>query len=182
MERLKYYCEKFYPYFFSFILTFMAYKHSIQFFENPNFKEILNGVVTLTSIILGFLGAIMPVIFSMKNESKFVQYVFQNDKNHLFESYLKATVFLGIMDATITLIMHVRDSLTEPSKEKLYYLWIFLTLAFLGATYRSMTCTIKLVFPRDDFDDQCEENSNSRKKSDEELELERKYNMNIDNK
>lgn len=181
MNRIKYYFERLYPYLFSLVLTFMAYKNSMQFFDNSDFKEVLNGVITLTSIILGFLGAIMPVIFSMKNESKFVQYVFQNDKNHLFESYLKATVFLGIVDATITLIMHVRDSLSDSSEEKLYYLWIFLTLAFLNATYRSMTYTIKLVFPRENLDNQCETDC-IREKSNEELELEKKYNMNIDEK
>lgn len=149
MSKIGYYWERLYPYVLSMFLTMLFFKLKIHIDQSKNYTEILNGLVTLDSIILGFLGAVMPVILSMKNESKFVKYVFEKDKKNLFSKYLKSTVILGLLNAALSLIMHARDIMTENVQFIIYNIWIFITASFLISTYRSMSHMITLVFSRD---------------------------------
>lgn len=79
----KYYYERFSPYVFSFVVVLILYKKNINFIENVNMDNALDGVNTLGALIIGFLGAILPVILGMKNESKMVKYVFEKDSEKL---------------------------------------------------------------------------------------------------
>lgn len=113
------------------------------------YDDLLNGLVTLDSIIIGFLGAIMPVVLSMKNESKFARYVFEKDTKNLFCKYLKVTVLLGIINVVFTLMMNVREAIPQKWQLEFYYIWIIVTVAFLLTTYRSMSHMITLIFTKD---------------------------------
>lgn len=150
VERIRYYLERLYPYLISGFVLIIVHMWHIDFTDNTDLKEVLNGIVTLDSIILGFLGAIMPVILSMKNESKFVKYVFQKDKQHLFVKYLKITVLTGIVNAVISLSMHLRGNMSDNIRKVVYYSWIFTTLLFVILTYRCMSHMITLVFKTDE--------------------------------
>lgn len=127
----------------------MCHYFKFNVMKTNGFKELLDGLVTLDSIIIGFLGAVMPVILSMKNESKFARYVFEKDTKNLFCKYLKITVLLGICNVVLTLMMHVREAIPGRWQLDFYYLWIFVTVAFLLATYRSMSHMITLIFTKD---------------------------------
>lgn len=146
---IKYLFERMSPYVVALIIVVLCRHYEFNMMIDDNYIELLNGLVTLDSIIIGFLGAIMPVILSMKNESKFVKYVFEKDKNNLFCKYLKVTVLLGIVNAVVSLVMHTRKIIPKTWQLKFYYGWIFITVAFLMATYRSMSHMISLIFTKD---------------------------------
>ena len=74
--------------------------------KNKNFNDALDGGATVVALIIGFLGAILPVILGMKNESKFVKYVFEKDKKRLFKKYIKATIITGLVSLCLTIIMY----------------------------------------------------------------------------
>lgn len=150
MGKVGYWVERGYPYVLGAIAVFACIGFDFNMRTNSNYKEVLNGLITLGSIIIGFLGAVLPAVLSMKNESKFVRYVFEHDTENLFAKYLKATITLGFLDILVSLIMHVRNSLPLVARDVVYYLWIFITIAFIVATYRSMSHVITLIFSRDD--------------------------------
>ena len=120
--------------------------------DEEGFTELLNGLITLDSIIIGFLGAVMPVILSMKNESKFVKYVFEKDEENLFCKYLKITLLLGICNVVFCLVLQVRKTILIEYRLMCYYAWIFFTIVFLMATYRSVSYMIALIFSKDEED------------------------------
>lgn len=131
------------------IAAMLCYHFEFNMMLGVKYTELLNGLVTLDSIIIGFLGAIMPVILSMKNESKFVKYVFEKDKKALFCKYLKVTILFGIVNVVLSLVMHVKDIIPENYQFRFYYVWVFATVVFLTATYRSMSHMITLIFAKD---------------------------------
>lgn len=145
----KYILERSYPYIIALLCVGMCRHIGLNITDDVEYKDLLDGLITLDSIIIGFLGAVMPVILSMKNESKFVKYVFEKDTENLFCKYLKITLMLGIANVVTTLIQHVRGSIPTKMQIEVYYLWIFLTVAFLLATYRSMSHMITLIFAKD---------------------------------
>lgn len=141
-----YILERAYPYIIAFITMIFCWKTEFIIMRDNGYTDLIDGLVTLDSIIIGFLGAIMPVVLSMKNESKFVKYVFEKDTDNLFRKYLKITVLLGIVNVVTSLAMYVRATIPEKWQISFYYLWMFITIAFLATTYRSMSHMITLIF------------------------------------
>ena len=140
---MKYYLERLYPYLFSIILVLIIRLYNIDFANNALFNNALDAVVNLDSIIIGFMGAIMPVILSMKNESKFVKYVFEMDKEELFKKYLKITIIIGIINAGLSILMYLRNSLINTVvKNFAYNSWLFSIILFLFLT--SVTRSFKI--------------------------------------
>jgi hypothetical protein len=146
----KYYCERLYPYILSFVSVTIIYKSEIDILCSNNLNDMLGAVITLESIIIGFLGAIMPVILSMKNESKFVRYVFEKDRKHLFLKYIKITIKFGLLSAALTIILYLQDIINNDIERKVVeYIWLFVTISFFCLTYRCMVYMIILIFSDD---------------------------------
>lgn len=172
---MKYLMERSYPYILSIFATIALRRVSFGVMSDMNFNDMLGGLVTLDSIVIGFFGAIMPVILSMKNESKFVRYVFENDTEGLFANYLKVTIFSGLFSAVFSLSLYLRNSFIHLCvKSFLYTVWAFFTTLFLISTYRSLSYMISLVFSKDNFENDGVSNS-CREKTEVEKELEEKY-------
>lgn len=145
----KYYYERFSPYVVSFVVVLILYKKNINFIENVNMDNALDGVNTLGALIIGFLGAILPVILGMKNESKMVKYVFEKDSEKLFLKYIKTTLAIGIITVFVTTLMYFRDDFNVEMKKIIFYVWTFCVLLFLLLTYRCLVNMLELVFSND---------------------------------
>lgn len=78
-ETIKYYCERLYPYVVSLVFTYFFVYKKIDIIHNKNMNSALDCVNTFAALIIGFLGAMLPVVLGMKNESKIVKYVFEKD-------------------------------------------------------------------------------------------------------
>lgn len=171
---MKYYVERIYPYGIAIIMAVILQRVATGIMNDNNFNDLINDLVTFDSIVIGFFGAIMPVILSMKNESKFVKYVFEKDEKGLFSKYLKVTLFSGLCSAVLSLSLYTRDVFAHKEiKHLLYTAWIFATTLFLTATYRSLSHMITLVFEKDGVGDRKTEQK--REKSKKEITLEEKY-------
>lgn len=151
MEKLKYYFERGYPYIISVITFMLLYRYKINFMFNPNFNDAIDGISTIGSLIVGFLGAILPVILGMKNESKFVKYVFENDINKLFLKYLKEDIIFGLLTLFISFVLYFRDEAVFTTiKAYIFYFWTALIILFLLLTYRCLSKMLSLIFSSDD--------------------------------
>lgn len=154
MKRIKlntilYYSERCFPYFFSAIIVIGLWKYKINYIEDKHFYSALDSVLTMTGLIVGFLGAVMPVIMGMKNESKFVIYVFQKDTNKLFLKYIKGTVEVGLLSAVLTVFMYFNESFVMEVKFYSFYVWLYFVFLFLALTYRSIKYMLELIFSND---------------------------------
>ncbi|MCM1120400.1 MAG: hypothetical protein NC543_13685 [bacterium] len=150
MKKLIYlFFERMYPYIFAFIFCIFLYKIKFNFINNSNIDNLIEGIITMESIVIGLIGAIIPVILSMKNESKFVKYVFENDTKGLFRKYLVSTIGGGLLSLTFSLSMYIRNEYGVLLANIIYYFWIFFTVLFLLLTYRSMKYMILIIFSPD---------------------------------
>jgi|GEM_PF-1056706 hypothetical protein len=150
-EVVKYYIERGYPYVIALIFTTVicsvAKSSNTNWIESENLNSLIEGIITLDSIIIGFIGAIMPVVLSMKNESKFVKYVFEKDEKGLFKKYLTTTIAYGLSSIALSLIFFLRDSIeNKVVVERYAYVYMFSILLFFLLTYRSMSFMIRLIF------------------------------------
>lgn len=174
-KQAKLYIERAYPYVFATVICFFMYKIDFVFIKNTNVDNLIDGLVTMESIVIGLIGAIIPVVLSMKNESKFVKYVFENDTQGLFRKYLTVTIGVGLLSVIFSLAMYIREEYTETVLSVMYYSWIFFIFLFLFLTYRSMKYMILIIFIPDSNTDTPPELSISEE---EKNSLREKYDMN----
>lgn len=66
-DYMKKLIEMLYPYVLSVVIfaLFKFVKNSL--YQSKNINDALDAVITVSSLIIGFLGAVLPVIMSMKN-------------------------------------------------------------------------------------------------------------------
>lgn len=150
-EKIKLYLERIYPYFIAILVVGVAVKNRINFIGSANLDNVLDACNTVVALIIGFLGAILPVILGMKNESKIVKYVFEKDKNKLFLKYIKATILWGLIALAVAMSMYlVGDFKNTNIAYWEFYVWLFLIVLFLLLTYRSLSSMLDLIFLSDD--------------------------------
>lgn len=148
-KKIILYAERAYPYLVAVVICVVLYKSGIDFSQNPKLDNLIDGIVTMESIVIGLMGAMIPVVLSMKNDSKFVTYVFENDTHHLFKKYLTVTIGEGILSLIVTLSMYMREEYEEAILKNVYNAWLYLVLLFLFLTYRSMKYMIEIIFTPD---------------------------------
>lgn len=145
-----YWIERVYPYIIAGCITIGTTVLKFDPLKSSNINEMIEGMVMLDSIIIGFIGAIIPVILSMKNESKLVKYVFEKDKDNLFRKYMSITIGIGLIDVTVSLLVYTKDIINQEwVLFGLRIMFIYFFVLFLLCTYRSMTCMLKLLFSED---------------------------------
>ena len=148
--KIAYLWERVYPHVIAFATTFVLDKLSFQPLKSMQIDSLIDGVVTLDSIIIGFLGAMIPVIISMKNESKIVKYIFDRDNDGLFKKYILETIAYGLLDVCISLSIYMRDIINfKKSSKILSIMFMYMFFVFVLSTYRSMSCMLKLLFVAD---------------------------------
>lgn len=175
MRKLKYYFEHFYPYLFAFVIILLMKQFNICFVKNKNFNDALDGGATVVALIIGFLGAILPVILGMKNESKFVKYVFEKDKKRLFKKYIKATIITGLVSLCLTIIMYFHTDFIKTLDEIMFYAWVYWLVLFLFCTYRSLSNMINLIFSNDSDLENDRYKDNPKEKTETEKHFENKH-------
>lgn len=142
--------ERSYPYFIAIVFVVVCAIKQINFVESRNLKDALTSINTIYSLILGFLGAILPVMLGMKNESKFVRYLFEKDENKLFLKYLKADIFWGLLGLFVSVVLYFNDvKMMNNVKYKLFYMLEFLFILFCTLTYRCLKSILDLIFSGD---------------------------------
>ena len=116
-----------YPYVLSVVIfvLFKFVKNSL--YQSKNINDALDAVITVSSLIIGFLGAVLPVIMSMKNDSKLVKYVFERDKDMLFLKYIKQTLIVGVLVIIVSVTVYFRDQYKDTWYEK----WNIPILAYM---------------------------------------------------
>lgn len=152
MKQLKLYAERVYPYIISAMICFALFIKDFNFCNNENLNSLIDGIITMESIVIGLIGAIIPVILSMKNESKFIKYIFEKDTNCLFRKYLTITIGVGLLSIAFSLSMYIKDEYSVNVCKIVYNGWIFLVSLFFLLTYRSMKYMILIIFMNEEDD------------------------------
>lgn len=142
--------EGFFPYVISIIPFWVIWKWGNGYIQSKNLNDALDAILTVSSLIIGFIGAILPVILSMKNDSKIVKYVFEKDKDKLFLKYIKQTILTGIVLIIFAVSLYFRDCFLDSWYYKHCIAIICYSLTcFLLCTYRSLENILNLIFSDD---------------------------------
>lgn len=165
-EYLSLIYEKLYPYVIALICTYIIAKYShLTLLESENLKDALSSIITVTSIIIGFIGAILPVILSMKSDSQVIRYVLQRDKRKLFLKYVKSALLTGFGLIACAIIPYFSDLYKNTFLYVVIpYAVIYMMVCFLCTTYRCLNNMLNLIFKTDeDFHENTEKQPSTAK-------------------
>lgn len=178
MKDMKYNIERCYPYVIALLLVLILIIFRIDFTQSKELTNALDSINTISALIIGFLGTMLPILLGLKNESKFVEQVFKKDNNKLFFKYINSTIMSGLILVFITVIMYfIKDFCNVCLEKFLFYIWVYFVLLFLLCTYRSLSCILNLFFINEsDMINPLYSNNNSEK-TEEEKEFEEENNL-----
>ena len=132
------------------IVVIVTARFGINYISSSKLDNALDACNTIVALIVGFLGAILPVIMGMKNESKLVKYVFEKDKDRLFLKYMKATIFTGLLTLLITVSLYFSEDFSKSAIAYYeFYVWEALFVCFMLLTYRSLKNILDIIFSPD---------------------------------
>lgn len=164
--------EMIYPYILSLLPAVGIEFTGLSLVSSNNLNDALEAVITVSSLIIGFIGAVLPVIMSMKNDSKIVRYVFEKDKDKLFLKYIKQTILVGVLLILLAVSIYFRDQFVGSKYERWCIGVLSYTLAaFLLCTYRSLSNMLNLIFLNDS---ELKKDEIFGKKTEQEKEFEKK--------
>lgn len=142
--------EKKYPFFLALGLSIILYL--IDFSPKVSgFDKVLDGVITFTSIVIGFLAALLAIILSI-SKSKVMKHLYEhidesNGKNILF-SYFKQSIVSGFVLVLLSICMHIIH-LQNDSKiysEIIFWIWTYSAGFFVLTAYRIINVLMTALF------------------------------------
>lgn len=118
------------------VILLCGLKPNIQGFE-----KILDGIITFSSIVVGFLGALLAIILSL-SETKVVKYVYTytsyRTKKIVFLVYCKQAIYFGFACVLLSISMYLlKDKKVLTTFQELaFYAWVYMSLMFIGSSIR----------------------------------------------
>lgn len=147
------YRDKFYPYILGLIALITAYLLKL----NPTIKgfdNVLDGTISFSSIMLGFIAALLAIILSISNSpvmDHLYSYVEKGGtvtgKDILF-SYFRVSIFSGFIAVIISIYMFI---ICQKSSINIYdkiisCCWIGITVFFICSSYRIVSILMHALF------------------------------------
>ena len=130
--------ERSYPYLGGTAVCIVLWLFKIDLSNSSGIDDALNGIVTMASLVVCFLGAVLPLIVTARTDSKVVNKVFELDSSGLFFKYIRETVFIGLALVITCVATYFRADFPSGRVRSVLFgadVWMF--VAFLLCTYRS---------------------------------------------
>ncbi|WP_316568854.1 hypothetical protein [Neobacillus sp. YIM B06451] len=150
MDKLGRWFHSFYPYLISLLVTYSLFRYYIDY-RMPNFDKVLDGSITFSSIVVGFLGALLAILLSIK-DSAIVQLIFNTKEKLTLKRYFHETFLIGFLVVIFSSIMHVLRGYDEKYVVILFYVWSFTTVSFIPLTYRIVGILMAVFFKANSTD------------------------------
>lgn len=138
--------ERSYPYIMGVVPCLVAKCFNINLSASERLDNALNGIITMASLIICFLGAILPLILTARTDSKVVENVFRYDTNGLFFKYVKESVTVGLLLVIACIVTYFRDDFILKDISKIFiYSDIYLLVTFLLSTFRCYSFIFEIM-------------------------------------
>ncbi|SMG58274.1 hypothetical protein [Paenibacillus aquistagni] len=162
-EKLLVFLEVSFPFLIAVLFTSIATSYGFNS-KIDNFEKIIDGTITFSSILVGFIAALMGILVSIK-DSDIVKHIFQVRGKRLFAYYLSETVILGFITVIASGVMY--PFIDKPDIILPFILWQFTIFWFLPSSMRIVLVMMLILFKSNIKEDVPENNNLSREEREE---------------
>lgn len=141
--------EDVYPIGFAILITVGYLGLNIEL--KDSFEDLLSASIGFASIMLGFLGVLIALLFSLNGRMK--NYIFENEHYKArIKRYFKVPIETGFTFVIISLLMYLRKTLLGFSifsalmMNIVKVIWIFIFVWFTAASYRLIHIVLHIAF------------------------------------
>ncbi|WP_260286746.1 hypothetical protein [Peribacillus aracenensis] len=159
----------FYPLFISIIVVVISIRFDFSY-TVENFDKVLDGTITFSSIVVGFLGALLGILVSIK-DSAIVKSIFDSKEKHTLKRYFNETFIMGFLVVILSCAMHVLRVYPSITTKVIFYIWLGLTCWFIPSTHRIVNILMSVFFKTNSKD------KNERPESNKVIEVNKRQSM-----
>ncbi|KXH86787.1 hypothetical protein [Sporosarcina sp. HYO08] len=134
MEKL---WESSYPYVFALILGVIVYLLKWEVSDVKNIDLILNATVTLSSIVIAFLGTMISILLTLTN-AKVMQRIKDNGAHNTLTSYISQAIVAGLILAIYSMILFMFMDYEGKYANILLIAFVLLITFLFFSSYRIM--------------------------------------------
>ncbi len=163
MKKLEKYCDYSFYYieklgptflFLCFLIVGVIVQKQYRFDYNNNLINLVDSIITFSAIIVGFVGVLLAVLFSIRN-TEIISLLFERKEKKVLKGYFTSTILSGLFLVVISSLLFLKDYIDSVITADMLGLnfsnWIFAfwlaLIAFLfGATYRIINIMMHIVF------------------------------------
>jgi chromate transport protein ChrA len=127
--------ERIYPYIVAVVFGGIVYALNWELEDVTNFSNVLNAIVTVSSIIIGFLGTMASVLISLTN-SKVMDKIRKKKAEKVLAGYIKISIVAGLLLALYSLALNLFENYTGKGSDWMLIALVVLTSFFLLSSYR----------------------------------------------
>lgn len=125
-------------------------QNGLSFYDD--FAKILDSVITFSSIMVGFVGVLLGILFSIK-DSVNIGLLFQRNERQTLLGFFKSSIVGGLALVVVSGLLYVHSHIDkvvhESASRFLFYSWIFLVFYVFAATYRIIRIMMFMIFDDD---------------------------------
>lgn len=111
--------------------------------------DALTGILTFTTLILGFIGVLLPAIMGMKKESDLVGKFFRRVSPKRFSAFVRNNILAGLLLTMCVVVMFFAKDLLENefSKTAMFISWatVFFSIYFIVTTFCVLNLLLRLL-------------------------------------
>lgn len=120
-------------------------------YKIEKFDKVLDSVITFSSIILGFLGALLGILITIK-DSNIMKKIYKENHKKTIKFYFSEAIIFGFLVVIVSTILHLFVGSDKNYVQCVFFFWIFLTSQFFFSSYRVISTLMHIMF-KSDMDD-----------------------------
>jgi ABC-type spermidine/putrescine transport system permease subunit II len=136
--------ERIYPIVFSITCAIIIYNQHITFNTIPKIELVLNSTVTISSILIGFLAAMVSILIAITN-SKVMDRIREGKAEHLLTSYIREAIISGIFLAVGSTIAFLFVDYKGKNADLIFSVWFFMFIHFLLSSFRILIIMLNIL-------------------------------------
>ncbi len=117
--------------------------------KSNNLSDALTGILTFTTLILGFVNVLLPAIISMKKESNLIAKFLRRISTKCFSDFIRNNILAGLCLTICTVIMFFINDFQKNNFEKItitvswtaLFFWIY----FIVTTFDVLNLLLRLL-------------------------------------
>lgn len=148
MDRFITFLHKVYPFLIGGVASGVLFWLNIDY-KIPNFEKVLDNATIFSSIVVGFLGALLGILVSIK-DTEIVTAIFETEEKSTLKSYFNETFLLGIVVVLCSSVMQVLRSQESITTLIIFHIWALISFWFIPSTYRIVNILMSVFFKTND--------------------------------
>lgn len=129
-----------------------------------NFDKLLDSALTFTSIVIGFLAALLGILVTIKDVEIVTSILEHDQRKGALKHFFKETISIGFFVVILSSTLHVLYERDGIAVSIIFTIWLISMLWFVPAAYRIISHMMGIVFKTNET----EKRAKSRKMSEHE--------------